>query len=133
MKIKISTNEYTNLLTIFSKNFIKGGIMLGIALTIIDIIKYQKSAMSFYAFISGSFFLINLLQFYYIDKVTPSMSIPFLYHTIIGGIVWVIFSIILYIFYLQKIATHINILLVFLIIIITSIFYYLLIEYKYIK
>ena len=133
MKIKISNSEYTNLLTIFSKNFLKGGIILGIALTILELIKYEKNLISLYAFISASFFLVNLVQFYYIDKINPSMNYTFLYHTIIGGIVWTVFAVILYIFYLQKIKTNIKILLVFLITIITWIVYYLLIEYKYIK
>ena len=132
MKIKISTDEYTSLLTLFSKNFLKGGIILGIALTLVELIKYKKNLISLYAFISASFFIVNLVQFYYVDKSNPSMNTTFLIHTIIGGITWAIFSVILYVFYLLKLSTEINILFTLFIIIVTWILYYLLIEYKFI-
>jgi len=69
MKITLPNNKYTSLLYIFSKNFLQGGIILGICLTLLELIKYNKSLIGYYAFVSASFFLVTLIQFYYIDKL----------------------------------------------------------------
>lgn len=130
MKINIPNNNYNSLLYIFSKNFLYGGLILGICLTLLELIKYNKNLIGYYAFISASFFLVNLIQFYYVDKLNPEMNYTFLYHTIIGGIMWSIFSVILYIFYLNKLHANINILLTLLIIIVTWIIYYILLIKK---
>ena len=132
--MNIDINVPSNsLVTIFSKNFLKGGIILGIALTLIDIIKYKKNLISFYAFMSASFFIVNLLQFYYIDKVNKNLNRTFLLHTIVGGIVWVLYSVILYILYINNITTDVNILITLLFIIIISIIYYILLKNNYIN
>ena len=57
-----------DLTKIFAVNFIYGGIIMGFLLTTIDIIKNSNKNVSFYAFLSGSFIVINLIQYYYIDK-----------------------------------------------------------------
>lgn len=130
MKINIPNNNYTSLLYIFSKNFLYGGIILGICLTLLELIKYNKNLIGYYAFISASYFIVNLIQFYYVDKLNPEMNYTFLYHTIIGGIMWSIFSIILYVLYLNNLDTSTNILLTLLIVIVTWIIYYILLIKK---
>lgn len=130
MKINIEKNEYNILLYIFSKNFLYGGIVIGICLTLLELIKYNKNLVGFYAFASASFFIINLLQFYYIDKINPEMNSVFLYHTVVGGILWVLYSVILYIFYLKNLHANTNILFTLIIITITWIIYYILLIKK---
>ena len=82
---------------------------------------------------SASFFIVNLLQFYYIDKVNKNLNRTFLLHTIVGGIVWVLYSVILYILYINNITTDVNILITLLFIIIISIIYYILLKNNYIN
>ena len=130
MKITLPNNKYTSLLYIFSKNFLKGGIMLGICLTLLELIKYNKSLIGYYAFISANFFFVNLTEFYYINKLNPEMNYTFLYHTIIGGIIWSMYSVILYVFYLKKLDANIIILITLLIILLTWIIYYILLKNK---
>ncbi len=130
MKITLPNNKYTSLLYIFSKNFLQGGIILGICLTLLELIKYNKSLIGYYAFVSASFFLVTLIQFYYIDKLNPKMNYTFLYHTMIGAIIWTLFSVILYVFYLKNLDARINILLVLLMIVLTWIIYYILLKNK---
>tara|TARA_Y100000389_G_scaffold195278_1_gene226483 strand:+ start:2017 stop:2415 length:399 start_codon:yes stop_codon:yes gene_type:complete len=130
MKNNIEKNEYNSLLYIFSKNFLYGGIVIGICLTLLELIKYNKNLVGFYAFGSASFFIVNLFQFYYIDKINPEMSYVFLYHTVIGGILWVLYSVMLYILYLKRINTYTNILFTTIIITITWTIYYILLIKK---
>lgn len=130
MKINILNNNYPSLLYIFSKNFLYGGIILGICLTLLELIKYNKKLIGYYAFISASFFLVTLIQFYYVDKLNPEMNYTFLYHTIVGAIIWTIFSAILYVFYLKNLDISTNILLTLLIIIVIWIIYYILLIKK---
>lgn len=130
MKINIPNNDYPSLLYIFSKNFLYGGVILGICLTLLELIKYNKNLIGYYAFVSASYFIVNLIQFYYVDKLNPEMNYTFLYHTIIGGIIWSIFSVILYVFYFINLDTSTNILLTLLIVIITWIIYYILLIKK---
>ena len=130
MKINIPNNDYTSLINIFSKNFLYGGVILGICLTLLELIKYNKNLIGYYAFVSASYFIVNLIQFYYVDKLNPEMNYTFLYHTIIGGIMWSIFSVILYVFYFRNLDTSTNILLTLLIVIVTWIIYYILLIKK---
>lgn len=73
----------------FAVNFIYGGIILGIFLTLMDVIKSSKLLIGLYAFLAGSFFVINLIQYKYIRNLNESLTNYFLVHSIIGGIVWV--------------------------------------------
>ena len=110
----------------FINNFLYGGLLMGVLLTIIDIIKESNKNIAFYAFLSGSFIIINLIQYYYIDKGNNNNTYAFLIHSIIGGIVWVIYSIILYYLYTLKVNKYINILIVAVITIVTTFIYYML-------
>ena len=110
---------------IFITNFLYGGLVMAVLLTTIDVIKESNKNISFYAFISGSFILINLIQYYYIDNNNDN-TYAFLIHSIIGGIVWVIYAIILYYLYTLKINKYINIFIIVLITIVTTFIYYVL-------
>ena len=89
-----------DLTKIFAVNFIYGGIILGIILTLMDVIKSSKSLIGLYAFLAGSFFIINLIQYKYVRNLNESLTNHFLVHSIIGGIVWVGLASLLY--YLHK-------------------------------
>lgn len=102
-------------------------------LTTIDIIKNSNKNVSFYAFLSASFIVINLIQYYYIDKRNNNNTYAFLINSIIGGILCVIYSIILYFLYTLKINKYINILIMSVITIVTTLIYYILLKTNKLK
>tara|TARA_B100000945_G_C20356764_1_gene585073 strand:+ start:77 stop:436 length:360 start_codon:yes stop_codon:yes gene_type:complete len=108
----------------FAINFIYSGLLLGVLLTIIDVIKDSKRSIGLYAFLSGSFFIVNLIQYYYVNRMNDNNTNSFLIHSIIGGIFWVIFSIILYYLHKLKLDMGSVIVITSIIVIITSILYY---------
>ncbi len=114
----------TSLSYVFIKNFIYSGFILGVLLSLMDIIKNSKKNIGFYAFLSGSFFVINLIQYNYIDEISYNNTETFLFHSITGGILWVVFSIFLYILYKYKIDKVLSILIMIFLVLITTIFYY---------
>ena len=118
-----------DLIRSFIKNFLYGGLLIGLLLTIIDVIKNSNKNVGFYAFLSGSFIIINLIQFYYIDKINNKNTHTFLLHSIIGGLIWVLYSIILFYLYKLNINTYINIFITSITTIVITYIYYL----KFIK
>ena len=118
--------DYKNTLKLFSKNFLYGGILLGVLITIIDLIKDSNHSVNFYAYASASFFLINLFQYYYIAKLNPKLEVNFLFHTMIGGIIFSLYAILMFILFKYNFSTYNNILFTGIIyIIITAIYFYL--------
>ena len=101
------------------QTFLTSGISFTILLTILNLIVNYTNLISFYAFFSGSFILVNLYQYYTIIKKNNKSSDTFLIHSIIGGIIWVILSVLMYILHINNI-TYKNIIsftcLIFLII-----------------
>ena len=99
--------------------FLTSGISFTILLTILNLIINYTNLISFYAFFSGAFILVNLYQYYTIIKKNNKSSDTFLIHSIIGGIIWVILSVLMYILHINNI-TYKNIIsftcLIFLII-----------------
>ena len=108
------------------KNFAVYGLFLAFALTIIEYINKSSNYIALYAFLSASFFIINLCQYYVINSTNKKLSSTFLLHTIIGGIIWVVYSIVMYILYLNKITGLENIILMLVFIIIVTLVYYIL-------
>ncbi len=102
-----------NLIKIFAKNFIYGGLLMAFLLTTIDIIKNSANDIAIYAFISGSFFVVNLIQYYYINNNNNSNqnTITFLIYSIFGGIVWVLYSFLLYYLHTKNIEIKLNIII----------------------
>ena len=113
-----------NLIKTFGRNFIYGGLILGFCLTLIDLIKNSSNNIALYAFLSGSFFIVNLFQYYYVNKVSVKSMEPFLIYSIIGGVFWVIFAILLYYLYKSKLDNIIIITSMLLVIILVSLIYY---------
>ena len=111
----------------FVRNFLYGGLLMGVILTIMDVIKTSKSLIKLYAFLTGSFFIVNVIQYQYLKNLNESLISEYLQHLIIGGIVWVGLALLLYNLHKSKLD-EIRILITFLIIIIliTIIYYNLL-------
>jgi|ETNmetMinimDraft_21_1059911.scaffolds.fasta_scaffold124885_2 hypothetical protein len=109
------------------KNFLYGGLVVGLLLGLLELIQDSRKLLSFYAFVSGSFFIIQIIQYEYIKNMNDALLTKFLIHSIIGGIMWVLYSILLYVLYLYKYSGGKIIILMFIIhIAITLLYYYLL-------
>ena len=106
--------------------FLTSGISFTILLTILNLIINYTNLISFYAFFSGSFILVNLYQYYTIIKKNNKSTDSFLIHSIIGGIVWVILSILMYILHINNITYKNIISLTFFVSLIISIVYLIL-------
>tara|TARA_B100000424_G_C22525990_1_gene301415 strand:- start:49 stop:411 length:363 start_codon:yes stop_codon:yes gene_type:complete len=117
-----------NYIKIFARNFIYGGLILGFSLTLIDLIKNSSNNIALYAFLSGSFFIVNLFQYYYVNKVSIKYMEPFLLYSIIGGLFWVFYAVLLY--FLHKFTNNVklSIFISLIIIIIISMIYYFLLK-----
>ena len=75
---------------------------------------------------SASFFIVNLIQFYIVNKENREANLTFLLHTIVGGIIWVFYSIIMYFLYINNLSIfNIVFILATIIILVTSIYFYL--------
>ncbi len=80
----------------FIRNLVTSGSILAFALTLLDFIGKYVNYVGFYAFFSGSFFLVNLLQYNKIYNIDKNSTKSFLLHSIVGGIFWVLYALILY-------------------------------------
>ena len=80
----------------FIRNLVTSGSILALALTLLDFIGKYVNYVGFYAFFSGSFILINLLQYNKIYTIDKNSTKSFLLHSIIGGLFWIIYASILY-------------------------------------
>ena len=84
----------------FLYNFVEGGLIVGIVLFIIDILRISNpTLLPYFGFISASFFLIQLYQFHYIKTTAKKYTMSFLYHSIYGYLILLIMSILLYLVY----------------------------------
>ena len=109
------------------KNFLYGGLVVGLLLGLLELIQDSRKLLSFYAFVSGSFFVIQIIQYEYIKNTNDALMQKFLIHSIIGGIMWVLYSIILYLLYLYKYSRGKIIIFMFIIhTAVTLLYYYLL-------
>tara|TARA_B100000902_G_scaffold8366_1_gene10522 strand:+ start:725 stop:1135 length:411 start_codon:yes stop_codon:yes gene_type:complete len=126
-KIK-SKNVDTNIFSIFASNFIKGGLLLGVAITIIELIYKSDDLLGFYAFLSASFFIVQLFQFEYVNKKSPKSTKTFLINSIIGGILFVVYVFMMYYLHINNFSPKNVVTVLILIYIIFTLLYYLLIK-----
>ena len=115
-----------NIINTLIHTFLTSGISFTILLTILNLIINYANLISFYAFFSGSFILVNLFQYYTIMQKANKSIETFLIHSIIGGIIWVILSIYMYILHINNITYKNIISSLFFIFLIISIIYLLL-------
>lgn len=118
-----------NILQNFGMNFLKGGISIGIALTLIDFIAQYNNAIYFYAFASASFFIVQIFQFDRVNQIAPKLTLGFTKHTLIGGIFYVLCAWLMYILYLNKVSDK-NIILACIALYIIGLLIYTRILYK---
>lgn len=109
------------------KNFftywLTSGFILAIALLVLDIISFDNKSIGFYAFLSASFFYINLLQFNLVKYKSETKLETFIMHTVLGGLVWVTYSIIMYLLYINNFSVNTNIFITLISIIIITFIY----------
>ena len=113
-------------------NVFKSGLVLALFLTLLEYISQYKSLVNFYSFFSGSFIIVNLFQFNTIFNENIKATKSFLIHSIIGGIVWVIYAFYMYYAYINNVDKNIIIFSTFIIFIILSCIYYYLCVNNYI-
>ena len=115
----------SDIISIFVKNLVKGGIFVGIALTILEIIPKTNYSIGLYAALSASFFYVNLMQYYYVSKLENNKEHTFLYHSLIGNILWMLYALIMIILYKLNFTNIENILITFILTVSVSIIYYI--------
>ena len=123
-----SKNVDTNIFSIFASNFIKGGLLLGVAITIIELIYKSDDLLGFYAFLSASFFIVQLFQFEYVNKKSPKSTKTFLINSIIGGILFVVYVFMMYYLHINNFSPKNVVTVLILIYIVFTLLYYLLIK-----
>ena len=58
--------------------------------------KYKSNDLiSFFAYASASLFIVQLFQYYYVNYKNSKVVDKFLFHSFVGGSVWVLFIIIM--------------------------------------
>ena len=112
------------LLRNFGFNFFKGGFTIGIALTIIDLLAHDQNLINFYAAASASFFLLQLFQFSRIYNNDPALSDGFIFHTIIGNLLYFVYVVIMYLLFLAHFSSNAIIIICFLLWTIGTLIYY---------
>tara|TARA_X000001036_G_scaffold287200_1_gene266800 strand:- start:448 stop:858 length:411 start_codon:yes stop_codon:yes gene_type:complete len=94
----------------FGTNFIKGGLLIGLTVTIIELIYKSSDLISFFAYASASLFIVQLFQYYYVNYKNSKVVDKFLFHSFVGGVIWVLFIIIMIL--LHKYTNNINLVIV---------------------
>lgn len=90
--------SWNHLSNVFFKHFFYGGLALGLGLTFVEYFHHRNDLVYLYAYITSSFFLVQLYKYYVINNSLPELSHGFIIHSVIGGIVYVVF--ILFMLYL---------------------------------
>ena len=75
------------------------GVFISISLLILEVISFKFNLVDMFAFASGSFFLINLMQYNVVANHNVVAVPGFLKQTIFGSIVYLFFAVIMLILY----------------------------------
>ena len=99
----INHRSLNHLSNVFFKNFFYGGFALGLGLTFVEYFRNRQDLVYLYAYITSSFFLVQLYKYYFINDSIPELAHGFIVHSIIGGIVYVVFILLmLYLFVIYQ-------------------------------
>ena len=120
-----------NFFKLLIKHFVTSGILIAFILAILEIISQNNKHIELFAFTSASFFIINLIQFYIVNKNNSKANSVFLIQTILGGITWAFYSIIMYILYINNFSTLYNIFITVFIILSISLIHFTLVKYNF--
>jgi hypothetical protein len=124
--MSIANLDYKHLFGVFSKNFVKGGVMIGITITIIEFIYKSNDLIGLYAFCTGSFIIAQILQYEHIATRNPKQIETFLFHSVTGGIAWVLYIFLLYYLYYNDFTTqHIVYISLINYLLVCALYYYL--------
>ena len=104
-------------------NLIRAGLLVAISLTILEKISKNIKYVGFFSFISGSFFILMLFQYNKVSFNKLTLE-TFLTHSIIGGIIWCIYALIMYILFKLNYSSKQILTTTALIMISVSTFYY---------
>ena len=92
-----------HLSNVFFKNLFYGGLALGIGLTFVEYFRNRSDLVYLYAYVTSSFFIVQLYKYFYVNKSIPALSHGFIIHSIIGGTVYVVFILLmLYLFIMYQ-------------------------------
>ena len=108
----------------FLSYFLTSGIIISLSLVILKFISQYHNLVGFYAFASSSFFIVNLMQYHVIDSENKDANLTFLLHSMVGGVIWIVYLLIIYILYLYNFSTFNNLLITTIVIIVTTIIYF---------
>jgi hypothetical protein len=103
--------DLRNLFGVFSENFIKGGLLIGITITIIEFIYKSNNLIGLYAFCTASFFIIQTLQYQHITTKNIAHVDSFLLHSLIGGLVWILYVLLLGLLHYQGVSPTNNVII----------------------
>ena len=118
------------ILNLFLKNLFTSGIFIALLLTLLEMILNNKKYLTFYAFLSSSFFVVNLIQFLIVSKNKNNfLSEQFLLHTMFGGLIFFILTYVMYLLIREKYNYREIIILTIIINIIFIGLYYLFFNY----
>ena len=93
----------THLSNVFFKNFFYGGLALGLGLTFVEYFRGHPDLVYLYAYVTSSFFIVQLYKYFYVNKNIPELAHGFIVHSIIGGTIYVLFIVLmLYLFIMYQ-------------------------------
>ena len=99
MNISIFIKKYLH-------NLLYSGLFITLLVTMIEYLNNYLNLISFYAFFSGSFIIVNLFQYKHINNEDSNAQRIFLIHSIIGGIIWCVYAALMYIMFLYNYSTN---------------------------
>ena len=92
-----------HLSNVFFKNFFYGGLALGLGLTFVEYFRNRSDLVYLYAYVTSSFFIVQLYKYFYINQRIPELAHGFIIHSIIGGAIYVLFIVfMLYLFVMYQ-------------------------------
>jgi len=133
-ELKILHKSSQKILKKFLYHLLTSGVIISILLLVLELISYNANYVEIFAFLSGSFFIINFFQFYTIGTSNINVLNQFLVQTIIGGFIWFFYAVIMYILNIYNFGLLSNIFYTLLIIIVVSLTHiYLVIKKNFYK
>ena len=91
----------SHLSNVFFKNFFYGGLALGLGLTFVEYFRGHSDLVYLYAYVTSSFFVVQLYKYYYVNKYIPELAHGFIIHSIIGGTVYVLFILLMLLLFIM--------------------------------
>ena len=78
-----------NLVKSFGFHLFTTGLMVSFLMLFLEVISYNPNFVEIFAFLSASFFIINLFQFNTVNNENKNAVNNFLVQTFFGGVIWI--------------------------------------------